>query len=76
MMPRAKMVIRDMFRPENRSTKPNRDPFWDCQNSARAVALRPGFGICAADPVDREEEEGEDDPLPQLGDAEDIADAV
>ena len=29
-----------------------------------------------ADPVDREQEEGEDDPLPQLGDAEDVADAV
>ncbi|MBS1226103.1 MAG: hypothetical protein H6R32_37 [Candidatus Aminicenantes bacterium] len=33
-------------------------------------------GDDAADPVDREEQEGEDDPLAQLGDAEDIADAV
>ena len=44
-MPRAKMVIRDMFRPENRSMKPSREPFWLCQNSARAVALRPGLGM-------------------------------
>ena len=75
-MPRAKIVIRDMFPPENRLMKPNRDPFWDCQNSWRAAELRPGMGSCAADPVDREQEEGEDDPLPELGDAEDVADAV
>ena len=47
MIPRAKMVIRDMFRPENRSMNPRMDPFWACQNSARATPLIPGFGIWA-----------------------------
>jgi hypothetical protein len=35
-----------------------------------------GVGDLAAGPVDGQQGEGEDDPLPQLGDAEDVADAV
>jgi len=59
------------------------------EESGAALAAHPGVpelgqgrraqarvGDDAADPVDREEQEGEDDPLAQLGDAEDIADAV
>ncbi len=41
------MVIRDMFLPEKRSMNPRMDPFWACQNSARAEALIPGLGIWA-----------------------------
>ncbi len=51
-----------------------------------ALLLRPEFrqgrgadarvGDLAADPVDGQEEQGEDDPLAELRDAEDVADAV
>ncbi len=55
---------------------PRMDPFWACQNSARATALMPGVRDLGADPVDRQQEEGEDDPLPELRDAEDVSDTV
>ena len=46
MTPRAKMVILEMFFPENMSMNPKNVPFSASKNCFRASEFRPGVTIC------------------------------
>src|SRR5450631_2264902 len=46
MMPRAKMVMRRMLPPENKSTKPSSDPLLCSMYCWKSAVLTPGIGMC------------------------------
>src|SRR6266851_10008939 len=46
MMPRAKIVMRRMLPPENKSTKPSNDPRLCSMYCWKSAVLTPGIGMC------------------------------
>ena len=74
MMPSAKTDRRRILPPANRSKKPKIEPVWRVRKSCQRMTSMPGVGTKAAEPVNGQHGEREQHPLPEIRNAEDIAD--
>ncbi len=76
MIPSANTESRRSAPPEKMSRNPKREPAVARKNSFIDAGSIPGVGMCAPEAVDGQHQEREDDPLAQVGHAEDVGEAL
>ena len=76
MIPSAKTVTRERLPPENMSTRPNQFAAVLLEEVDQGGGVDAGGGDVVPEAVDGQQAEGEEHPLPEVGDVPDVPEAL